>query len=72
MFTALRSSDIRFPKEFPKRIYQEIPDLIKQMLASEPSARPSAKDILDSDKFKELKKKENRKKAAKQPFIPLL
>ena len=62
----------RFPKDFPKRIFQEIPELIKWMLASEPSARPSADEILGSDKFRELKKKENRKKAAKQPYIPLL
>ena len=73
MFTALKGSSIKFPPEFPKRIYKEVPNLIKWMLAKEPSARPSADGIIESDDFKTLKRKVNqKKKAAKQPYIPLL
>ena len=71
VFEALKSDSIKFPSEFPKRIYKEVPNLIKMMLLKEAITRPSAEEILATDDFKELKKKVNRKRVTKQPYIPV-
>ena len=42
------------------------------MLAEDPSERPSVEEIIHGESFKALKKKVNKKKVAKQPYIPLL
>ena len=42
------------------------------MIAEQPSERPSAIEILQGEQLKEIKLKVNRKKATKQPYIPVI